>query len=343
MKLTDAFERVFILNLQFKTDRRERLSQHLDALGLVDPEKVVWQRAICGDWTGHPAWWSAGNGAWGCLMSHVRVCEDAIHDSLANYLVLEDDVVFHPRATEMLEGLMIHLPQDWGQLYLGGQYLHQEPQIVDGTFGKVMRPFNVNRTHAFALNRPAMGPFLRHVLHSPDYMGYEIAPDGMPKLCGNHFHIDHQLGRAHERADWPVYSPRWWLAGQDAGESNVSGRTNPRYWWHWRSWGDMLPFIVLPVDAPAAEQDLARQSCHFGNSLIPGSLRDRGLERALAAPDELRGFLRLIAGEAIERWLLPAVCLKPGEQAQVEQAWSAGVRQAAQITESCDYPFNGLC
>jgi hypothetical protein len=338
MKLTDAFDRVVVLNLPFKTDRRERLSSHLVEAGLVDPDKVVWQRATCGDWTGHPAWWSAGNGAWGCLMSHVRACEDAISDGLANYLVLEDDVVFHPRASEMLERLMTHLPTDWGQLYLGGQYLHREPEIVPDTDGQVMRPFNVNRTHAFALNKAAMAPFLRHVLHAPDYMGYEVGSDGFPKLCGNHFHIDHQLGRAHERMDWPVYSPRWWLAGQEAGDSNVSGKVNPRLWWNWRDWGHRLPFVILPFDAPAEDVASAKTRYHFGNNLIASTARDQGLDRALRAGD-VSGFLHTIAGEAIERWLLPAVQIKPDKLPLIESHWQPGTvtNDAAHLV--ADYPF----
>jgi hypothetical protein len=34
--------------------------------------------------------------------------------------LLEDDVVFHPKAGEMLERLLRELPEDWDQVYLGG-------------------------------------------------------------------------------------------------------------------------------------------------------------------------------------------------------------------------------
>ena len=110
MKLEEAFERVVVINLPFKADRRRRLEDDLYRSQIADPNKLRWERAICGDWTPPPGWWGAGNGAWGCLMSHVRIAQDAIHDGVASYCVLEDDVVFHPRSADMLEGFMRELP-----------------------------------------------------------------------------------------------------------------------------------------------------------------------------------------------------------------------------------------
>lgn len=341
MQLTDAFERVIVLNLPFKTDRRARLERHLAETGICDPAKVKWERAICGDWTWAPTWWGGGNGAWGCLMSHVRVAQDAIHDSLSNYLVLEDDVYFHPRAGDMLTDLMRELPADWGQLYLGGQYLHQEPEMVPGT-SHLMRPFNVNRTHAFALSKATMPRFLCHVMHAPDYFGYTTTKDGWPQLCSNHYHIDHQLGRAHERRDWPTYSPKWWLAGQDEGPSNVSGRVNPRMWWHWRSWGRKLP-VIATEPGEELPPELARK-LHFGNTLIPGTYLDVAVKPRME-PGALVSFLHTIAGEAIEQWRLPAIQRpqdwpRPEFEATLEAAWKPGWATAEQAASIGDYPFN---
>ena len=222
MKLSEAFERVVIINLPFKQDRRQRLEKHLEDCQIADPKAVRWERAICGDWTPPPAWWGAGHGAWGCLMTHLRIGQDAIHDALASYCVLEDDVVFHPRAPEMLGAFMQEVPQDWGQVYLGGQFLHREPERVSPW---VLRPYNVNRTHAFALSKATIPRYLQHIMHAPDYFNVQMDDKGTTALNHNGFHIDHQLGRAHQRGDWPTYAPAWWLAGQEAGDSNISATT----------------------------------------------------------------------------------------------------------------------
>ena len=91
--LTDSFERIYVINLPYKGDRRERLTSHLGALGLADPKALTWVRALSGDWCPPPAWFKAGNGAWGCLQSHIRIVQDAIMDGIDNFLVLEDDVL----------------------------------------------------------------------------------------------------------------------------------------------------------------------------------------------------------------------------------------------------------
>ena len=70
---------LFIINLPYKPDRLERLTRHLLEVGLIhDASEIRWIRAISGDWCRPPVWWQAGKGAWGCLMSHLRIGQDAI-------------------------------------------------------------------------------------------------------------------------------------------------------------------------------------------------------------------------------------------------------------------------
>jgi len=344
MKLEDAFERVAVINLQFKSDRRSRLETHMTQCDIADPKKIHWVRAICGDWTPPPAWWGAGNGAWGCLMSHIRVAQDAVHDKIDSYCVLEDDVVFHPRATEMLNGVMRELPKDWGQLYLGGQFLHREPEFISPW---IVRPYNVNRTHAFALSRGAIPKFLQHVMHAPDYFAVRTSSDGDIAFDHNCFHIDHQLGRAHERRTWNTYAPSWWLAGQDIGSSNISGRINPRLWWHWRAKGNALPFFVLKFPIPHTQRSLALRYIHPGNNLVRNTLVDIGINKELN-DEELRQWLFMIAGEAIERWKLPGFEL-PNQESDLfertQRLWPSGVLEFSEpvVNAAKDYPFNGYC
>jgi len=342
MRLDEAFERVFIINLPFKADRRERLSKHLKQCGIADIRKVVWSRGICGDWTPPPDWWGAGNGAWGCLMSHVRIAQDAIHDDLASYCVLEDDVVFHPRAGEMLGHFINALPADWGQVYLGGQFLHKEPDQINPW---VVRPHNINRTHVFALNRSVMPLFIQHVMHAPDYFNVRLDDGGQAVLDPNFFHIDHQLGRAHEKNVWNTYAPTWWLAGQHEGTSNISGVNNPRMWWHRRDRGHQLPFYY--IDAPPSSRDaaLARKYLHTGYTLEENSLLDIGIKTPLDDA-ALLNWLRMIAEEAVERWRLPGFQVPAGVpdfKEQVRRVWTPGLLKVdrALLRAVSDYPFNG--
>lgn len=339
MKLTDAFERVIVLSLPFKTERQERLKQQLAESGLADPAKVVWQRALVGDWLPPPAWWGAGNGAWGCLQSHVRVVQDAVMDNLDSYCVLEDDCCFHARSAELFSRLWSELPADWDQVYLGGQHRRLPEAVPDHPF--LWRGTRVNRTHCFALRRDVFARFQQHILHAPDYL---TGGEGGAAVS-NHFHIDHQLERAHARRDWNVYCPAWWIAGQDAGESNISGRANPRMWWHPWMHSPHLPFLLIDPSQPPSEASAVH--LHAGHNLKAGTWEDVGVARAHRDDARLREFLGMIADEAMSLWRLPAVSHPHLTVDRLASLWPAGCRDASamgprDLRDLADYPFNGL-
>lgn len=330
MKLKDYFERIFVISLPHKEDRRERLVNQLKELGLAEPEDLVWVRAVSGEKCPPPAYFQAGAGAWGCLHSHLRIVQDALMDGLENYLVLEDDVLFHESSAKCLERFMEEMPDDWGQIYLGGQHL-QDPAEVEGT-SFVLRAKNINRTHAFALRRTAFTTFQKHISHAPDYMR-------------ENWHIDHQLGTAHERMDWNVYVPAWWIAGQEEGVSNISEQATPRHWWNHHRYSDGLPFIYLDEE-PESESGRAElmRRLHFGYKRKENSLEDVGLDYCVGSPDSLRSWLKLIASEAIRHWMLPAIWHPEISYEEVCKHWAPGVVRLgdADLEELLRYPANGL-
>lgn len=341
MRLEDVFERIVVINLPFKEDRRTRLLTHFEEVNIVNPKCVHWHRGICGDWTPPPKWFGAGNGAWGCLMSHVRVAQDAAHDKIESYLVLEDDVIFHQKSAEMLASFMREVPSDWEQLYLGGQFLHKKPERISPW---VMRPYNVNRTHAFALRKKTIPRFLQHVLHAPEYFSLRSNEQGGFSIQHNAFHIDHQLGRAHERKLWQTYAPTWWLAGQEGGKSNISGKTNPRLWWNWRELGQRLPFVFLPINPSQSQMEAGRRYLHAGNNLAKDSLIDIGITKRLGDED-LKKWLEMIAGEAVELWKLPGFEIPaefPDLPARAAKVWNSGLLHIDQASLETlqEYPFN---
>jgi hypothetical protein len=327
--LNDWFEKIFVLNLNYKPDRRERLERHLRDLNLA--RAISWVPACSGDMMPAPAWWRAGNGAWGCLLSHARVLQDAIADRLDNYLILEDDAIFQTRSGEMLSNFMPHVPSDWGQIYLGGQHL-REPSELPGN-PHVLRAWNVNRTHAFAIRSTIFARFHQHIWHAPDY----ISKDGG-------WHIDHQLGLAHERADWMVYTPQWWLAGQDRDWSNISGRLNPRLWWHPSRHATKLPFIRIPDENNPENSGELLEYLHPGNTLVQGTYQDVGLGEIGECDTKLRAWLRMIAREALDLHKLPAFQCEGLDIDRVKSVWPAGVFElnSADLPALVDYPWNGL-
>ena len=219
--LTDWFDRVYVINCAHRPDRLKETKKHLAETGMSDNNKVIYYPAIIGDWTTCPADWKSGYGAWGCLRSHQRIMEDVLHTRDADYelaidnvLVMEDDIIFKDNALENLNKFMDEVPEDWGQIYLGGQH-RRKKRILSDT---VVRAASVNRTHAYAVREEYFTTFYRHISYATDYRGTSK-------------HVDHQLELAHRRRDWPVYCPREWIVGQRAGSSNISGKTNETKFW----------------------------------------------------------------------------------------------------------------
>lgn len=217
------FGRAYVINLDIRPDRWEQFQERAEKAGITGFERF---RAIEGDKCPHPAWWRAGNGAWGCLMSHLRMAQDALMDGLSSYVVFEDDVVFAKDAADRLPVIMGRLMGvEWDQLYLGGQHLWVEAGPPWPFRKEIVRCRNVNRTHAFAVNARFMVQFTQHIMHAPDYIAAE-----------SDNHIDHQLGILHERRQNIILAANPWLCGQGASSSNITGSEKEEEWWPSTGW-----------------------------------------------------------------------------------------------------------
>lgn len=239
IKLTDYFDRVFVMNLDCCPERWDNFEEVAAKAGISGYQRF---RAIHGDTCQHPAWWRAGNGAWGCLMSHLRIAQDAMMDGLENYLVLEDDVVFSsdfkkrfPKVMKTLEG------EEWDQFYLGGQHLYVETSPPWPWREGIVRCRNVNRTHAFAVNKRFMCQFSQHIMHAPDYMASHKTWESTDEQGVVHHHeafshIDHQLGHLHDRRQHVIIAANPWLCGQGPNRSNINGQVQEEQWWNDCGW-----------------------------------------------------------------------------------------------------------
>lgn len=90
-KLFDQFERVYIINLAKRADRRRDIEDQLVRVGLsLTSSRVVLFNAVCvKDPAGFPT-----AGARGCFLSHLGVLQDAAVRGFGSVLILEDDVNF---------------------------------------------------------------------------------------------------------------------------------------------------------------------------------------------------------------------------------------------------------
>lgn len=208
------FEKVFIINLKFKTDRLEKILATLPkSIGNYE----VWP-AIHGDTVKPPSTWHAGNGAWGCWASHMGILQHCYANGVESYLVLEDDAVFTQEFDSLLRDTLLHIPNDWQQLYLGGHLQYEIKNPPKKINDYIYMPYNVDRTHCFAVHQRGYRDLYNHLYSFP----YDHGD-----------HIDHRMGRLHEKGKFAVYTSRRWIVGQDAGPSNI-GKFNEKvnFWAH---------------------------------------------------------------------------------------------------------------
>jgi hypothetical protein len=284
--LKDYFDRVVVINLDRRQDRWDSFQRSLKGIHwpFREPERVP---AVDGDAVTVPIWWKQGGGAWGCLMSHVRIIEDCIRAGVGRVLIMEDDVVFVEDFAEQLRAFLKHVPEDWDQLYLGGQHLRDPIPLNEHVF----RCVNVNRTHCHAISRKFMSRMYRYILNAHDY------------LANPGHHVDHRLGALQESGTVKVFSPVRWLAGQGDNQSDISGRSAPTHFWNtWAGVPSMSLTVILGLHAGYANQvaSMLRDfGVHFGHRL-------GGYEMPSVEDEGLAGICeKVFPFPKTERWITP--------------------------------------
>lgn len=224
------FDRVVCINLARRPERWQRFQAGLPTDWPFRPatrfEAIDGQRVPPPEWYGCspevPDWRNRRRGPWGCLRSHLAIWEQALNTDCEEVLILEDDALFATDFVPQVALFLDSLPANWHQLYLGGQHLYPEQSPPEQVKEWVLRPRNVNRTHAYAIRRPMMHALYRH-LTGP-----------WEATCWRDWHLDYQLGKRHLGGEWNVYAPVRWLVGQMAGRSDVEPRRRAHRatWWH---------------------------------------------------------------------------------------------------------------
>jgi glycosyl transferase, family 25 len=186
MKIKNFFDRVYVVNLPERTDRRKTIALELEKAGLpLTPDQIEIFPAIRPD--------SAGEfpniGARGCFLSHLAILKQAKKDGLSNILIVEDDLVISNLFKQQEEALVDQLQQtDWGFVYFGHSVKAQK--VTVGQPKAKLQPFtgSFQTTHFYGVNSTIFDrliEFLEAVQQRP-----EGHPDGGPMHVDgayNHF------------------------------------------------------------------------------------------------------------------------------------------------------------
>ena len=96
-------DKVFYINLEHRTDRKESVLKELKKIGIID-EKIERIDAV----KTNPGWI-------GCSLSHIKTLENAIENDYETVMIVEDDIIFNDdidkkKFNELIENLEKDFP-----------------------------------------------------------------------------------------------------------------------------------------------------------------------------------------------------------------------------------------
>lgn len=209
-----VYDRVYVINLKRRPDRLHQFLLHYPKH--VFGEITVFE-AVDGKGMFLPSWYNAGNGAWGCYCSHNNILAECLNEGLSSVLIFEDDASFKESTADRVQQFHNALPDDAQWVYYGGQHLFLDVQKPTPINEHVLRPYNINRTHAYGLlGKDAIERVFDH-LQTTDF------PRGG--------HIDRHYGILHEQEVLNTYCPSQWIVSQAAGHSDIDGKDHGERMW----------------------------------------------------------------------------------------------------------------
>lgn len=146
MLLNQSFPHKVCINLERRADRWQRMHAEFARHEIASVHRFA---ALDGGALVLPATWRHTPGAYGCLLSHVRVVEEARQLGHESVLIFEDDAVFDPEFKIKFASFSDELPPDWDMLYFGALHKDEPVRVTE----HVYRITKANSTYAYALKR----------------------------------------------------------------------------------------------------------------------------------------------------------------------------------------------
>lgn len=207
--LLATFERVRIINLAARADRRRETGAEFARFGLsIDGHRIAFHEACRpSDPGGFPT-----IGTRGCFYSHLQVLELALADGVENILILEDDIDFSRNVEALIPVTLDELTKhQWGVFY-GGLLACSIPseRALTGPLWRASPDNGIQGTHFVAFSKPVIH------LAVPYLKAIAARPPGSPE--GGPMHVDGAyswLRRAYPHIET-------WLATPELGHQRPS-------------------------------------------------------------------------------------------------------------------------
>jgi len=228
------FDRVYVINLPERTDRRREMAVQLKLIGLEvdDPLVQIFPATRPAD---RGAFSSIG--ARGCFLSHLGVLKDAVAKGYRSILILEDDVDWTRAVLDKKARLDALVQTDWTYLHGG---LGQDPAAEDGTISliRLAPEHDLPLAHFVGLRGEIIGQLV-------DYLEAILSrPEGSPE--GGPMHVDGAycwFRRAHPAVAAAICTPS--VARQRSSRSDIFEYTG----WRGTKAAEWARSVLRPVRA----------------------------------------------------------------------------------------------
>lgn len=126
-QFTDGIDDCYVINLDRRTDRMERLfinspelKERVTRLSAYEGRSIQLTPALARLFRPHDFFWKKA--VMGCALSHLSLWWKLVneHPEIQNFLILEDDVKLKPEWEGRWKAAQGSLPEDWDIIYLGG-------------------------------------------------------------------------------------------------------------------------------------------------------------------------------------------------------------------------------
>lgn len=158
------FEKIYIINLSFRTDRKKEILEQLLKIGLsFDTCNVELFPAIRPESKGG----FTSIGARGCFMSHLEILKKSKSAGFSRILILEDDLNFSSNFTNRINAVIEAMKKTQWSVFYGGYEIntpelnnlyHNDLDIIE-----VPPELPINTTHFIAFQNPAIHQLIDHL------------------------------------------------------------------------------------------------------------------------------------------------------------------------------------
>lgn len=199
-------DKIFIINLEHRTDRKKKIIQELERVGLNNYElfkAIRPTKEIVDKWNPNflnpiPEWFKITGGdqnkykigALGCMLSHLEIIKICIDRKYENVLILEDDTEFQigngirfDQVINIMKNQLENL--NFGLFYLAGNHRGAQLQKKSENVNRVQGTLT---TGSYIINKSVMQYIINNMVHYPkevDVFYSTVIQSKFPCYCLN--------------------------------------------------------------------------------------------------------------------------------------------------------------